>query len=169
VSTSKKSWYLVYVKPRQESVAQTHLVRQGYEIYLPRVRQFVRRAGRRLAQVGPMFPRYLFVHLDPCFDNWAPIRSTVGVVSIVRFGDAAARVPDELISDLRRREDEHGICPLPDTDFQPGVAVKIVEGSFAGYEAIFLARAGRDRVMLLLDLLGKRTRTVVSLDAVEPA
>src|SRR5215210_7146750 len=93
-----KGWYLVYAKPRQESVAQTNLVRQGYETYLPLVRQTVKRQGRRVTVVGPMFPRYLFIRLDTQSDNWAPIRSTLGVVSLVRFGQQAPQVPDALVA-----------------------------------------------------------------------
>ena len=48
-----------------------------------------------------MFPRYLFIQLDRENDNWMPIRSTIGVQNLVQFGGIAARVPDNLISDLR--------------------------------------------------------------------
>ena len=35
-------------------------------------------------------------------------------------------------------------------------------GVFSGLEAIFLAPAGLDRVVILFDLLGKQTRTTVA-------
>jgi len=162
-----KRWYLVYAKPRQESVAQTQLARQGYETYLPRVCQYSKRGGRRIAAIGPMFPRYLFIHLDSRFDNWAPIRSTLGVVSLVRFGQHAAQVPDKLVTLLRGREDEQGIQILPTEEYRPGTRVRIAEGSFAGYEGVLLARGGRERVVLLLEILGKFTRAVVDIGAIE--
>jgi transcriptional antiterminator RfaH len=165
---STKSWYLVYTKPRQESVAQINLVRQGYETYLPLVRQTSRRQGRRVTVVGPMFPRYLFIRLDDQSDNWAPIRSTLGVASLVRFGQHAAHVPDTLVTLLREREDEHGVQVLPTQEYHPGSRVRITEGSLAGYEGVLLAKSGRDRVVLLLEILGKHTRAVVTLDSIEP-
>jgi len=164
-----RSWYLVYCKPRQETVARENLARQGYETYLPFMREARRRQGKRVAAVAPMFPRYLFVHLSNQTDNWAPIRSTLGVVSLIRFGQAAARVPDDLIAALKSREDAQGIQILPVEEYKPGGRVRITQGSFAGYEGIFQASSGRDRVTVLLDVLGRRARTVVDTASIEPA
>lgn len=164
-----KRWYLVYTKPRQEAVAHTNLQRQDYVTYLPLVRQARRRGGRKVSVVGPMFPRYLFVRLDRHTDNWAPIRSTLGVVSIVRFGHVAAAVPDDLIALLRAREDDRGIQVLPADDYKRGARVRITDGGLMGYEAMFVARTSRDRVVVLLQILGKYTRVSVDAAAIEPA
>lgn len=162
-------WYLVYCKPRQETTAHCNLERQGYTAYLPRVRQSRRRGGHRAAIITPMFPRYLFIRLSDETDNWGPIRSTLGVVSLVRFGAQPASVPENLIELLRQREDDDGIQVLPAEEYSPGAKIRITEGGFAGYEAIFLARSGHDRVTVLLELLGRQTRTTVGLDAIEPS
>lgn len=162
-------WYLVYCKPRQETTAQRNLQRQQYVTYLPRVRQARRRAGRQISLITPMFPRYLFINLDRENDNWGPIRSTLGVVSLVRFGSAPAAVPDDLVELLRQREDAEGIQVLPVEQYQRGAKVRITEGGFAGYEGVFLARSGRERVTVLLQVLGRGTRAQVDLGAIEPA
>ena len=164
-----RAWYLVYCKPRQESVARENLLRQGYQTYLPVMRDVRRRQGKRVPLIAPMFPRYLFIHLNRQTDNWAPIRSTLGVVSIVRFGRAAARVPDDLITLLRSREDLQGIQILPAEGYKPGSRVRITQGGFAGYEGIFQVASGRDRVTVLLDVLGRKARTTVDSASIEPA
>lgn len=164
-----RAWYLVYCKPRQESVARENLARQGYETYLPCMRDVRRRQGKRVTLIAPMFPRYLFIHLNRETDNWAPIRSTLGVVSIVRFGRAAARVPDDLLAMLRSREDAQGIQILPAEEYRPGSRVRITQGGFAGYEGIFQAASGRDRVTVLLDVLGRKARATVDSASIEPA
>jgi transcriptional antiterminator RfaH len=163
-----KSWYVVYSKPRQEGVAQTNLVRQGYEVYLPRMRQVRKRQGRRVSVAAPMFPRYLFIHLDTETDNWGPIRSTLGVVSIVRFGQVAVAAPDDLVALLRAREDASGLQVFSPDEFQPGERVRVTDGSLAGYQGVFLARSGRERVVVLLDILGRQTRTSLDAGVVEP-
>lgn len=168
VSTQTKHWYLVYTKPRQEEVAGSNLTRQGFETYLPRMRQRRVRMHRRVLVVEPMFPRYLFIRLDAHQDNWAPIRSTLGVTSLVRFGPYPTPVPEDLVPALRANEDEQGIQNLPPPDFRQGQALRIAEGALAGYEGIFLARSGKDRVVVLLDILGKQARVAVDRDAVEP-
>ncbi len=159
---------MVYCKPRQEAVARVNLARQGYSTYLPVMHAARRRQGKRVIQVAPMFPRYLFIRLNSQTDNWAPIRSTLGVVSVVRFGRTAARVPDNLITALKSREDIQGIQILPVEDYRPGSRVRITQGSFAGYEGIFQAVSGRDRVTVLLDVLGRHARTTVDSDSIEP-
>ncbi len=166
--SAAKDWYLVYTKPRQETVAQANLARQSYETYLPLMHETRRRRGQRTTVISPMFPRYLFIHLDSQSDNWGPIRSTLGVVALVRFGHSAARIPDDLVATLRRREDERGIQLLPTEEYRPGARVRITEGALAGYEGVFLAKTGRDRVILLLEILGKHTRAVVEIETIEP-
>ncbi len=167
--TKTRNWYLVYCKPRQEDVARRNLEQQTFETYLPKVRQPRRRLNRRIMTIEPMFPRYLFVCLDRAHDNWGPIRSTLGVTSLVRFGQYPAPVPDDLITALKQREDEQGIQALPATDWTRGDALRIADGAMAGYEGVFLARSGRDRVVVLLDIMGKQARVRVDRDAVERA
>jgi transcriptional antiterminator RfaH len=162
-----KAWYLVYTKPRQEGVAQANLERQGYPVYLPRVKQRRRRAGRVTDVVEPLFPRYLFIQLSTQTDNWGPIRSTLGVSSLVRFGSDPAVVPEALVAALHARGDETGLQTLELPDFEPGQGVLIQGGPMQGYEGIFLVRTSRDRVTLLLDILGKQVRVSIGPEDVE--
>ncbi len=161
-------WYLVYTKPRQEPLAQQHLQRQGYPTYLPLARHPRRRRGRRTYITEAFFPRYLFIHLDSANDNWAPIRSTIGVSSLVRFGQQPAAVPDDLIAKLRARENPEGLQEIL-VDYRAGDHVRIHDGPMAGYEGIFIARNGEERVILLLDMMGKQARLQVDIDAISLA
>ena len=162
-----EAWYLIYSKPQQERLARENLERQGYQTYLPLIRNRKRRQGRYVAIVEPMFPRYLFVHLSDEHDNWGPIRSTFGVANLVRFGARAARVPGDLILMLREREDDAGVQNLPQPEFKEGDRVRIVEGVMAGYEAIFQARSGRERVLVLLQIADTIARVQVDADDIE--
>ncbi len=162
-----KSWYLVYTKPRQEEIALTNLARQGYGVYLPHVRQARKRQGRRVMVVEPLFPRYLFIYLDTHTDNWGPIRSTLGVASLVRFGQEPARAPDELVDFLKARENGEGLHLWAEQTFEVGHRVRVAEGAFQGYEGILLARTSRERVVVLLDILGRQVRTKITVAQLE--
>jgi hypothetical protein len=90
-----------------------NLRRQGFATLLPRVR------GR--SGFGPLFPRYLFAGYDAEHDP-RPMRSTLGVLYVVHCGDRPARVPPEVISEVRGRMDAHGVvtvdaAPAPDELF----------------------------------------------------
>lgn len=150
---STESWYLVHTKPRQEDLALVNLERQGYMCYLPQIR--IERVRRRRAAVvtEPMFPRYLFVRLDSSDQgkSWSPIRSTLGVSRLVRFGTRAATIDDVLIDWLRLREQAMPTQAL----FQSGDSVIITDGPFAGIEAIYQTEDAEQRALILLEILSK--------------
>jgi transcriptional antiterminator RfaH len=164
-----KAWYLIHSKPRQEYLAQENLERQGYGTYLPVTTVRRRKDGKTVSEVGPMFPRYLFIQLSEKTDNWGPIRSTFGVANLVRFGQIPSKVPNYLISQLKLRENESGICVLPERDYKRGDSVRIAEGPFEGYKAIFQAKNAKNRVLLLLTLIQKVINIELNQEDIEPA
>lgn len=164
-----RQWYLVYSRPRRERVAIQNLERQGYESYLPLIQRHRRRQGRRIIQIEPMFPRYLFIHLDAETDNWSPIRSTKGVSTLVKFGLQPAVVPHHLVEGLKSRDNKDGIQKLLPGDFKPGHRVRIGEGPLMGYEGIFLAKSSQERVTILLNIVNKYRRVSANPAQLESA
>ena len=161
------AWYLVYTKPAREDLAVLHLKRQDYEVYLPKLKVYRRRAGRRRQVIEPLFPRYLFIRLSDQTDNWGPIRSTIGVSGLVRFGMRAARIPGDLVRALRQRESGEGLHELTPKPLAPGQKVRIADGPFTGYEAVFCRPAARDRVALLLRIAEKSLKIELERKYVE--
>jgi transcriptional antiterminator RfaH len=162
-------WYLIHTKPAREEVAEFNLLRQGYQVYYPRLLRPKRHRGNWVDQVAALFPRYLFFGLAPSQDL-GPVRSTVGVANIVRFGNAYAVVPARIVEDLRTRADpETGLHRLQQyTQFEPGSNVRIVAGVFDGLEGVFQRESGDERVVLLLRLLGHDTHVEVPARFVLP-
>jgi transcriptional antiterminator RfaH len=150
-------WYLIHSKASAEASAQLHLERQRYEVYLPRLLQTVQRRGQWRERVVALFPRYLFVRVEDGRQSLSPVRSTVGVADVVRFGFHYASVRDNIISELREREDvKSGLhrlrCAPP---LSRGSRVRIGAGPFGGLEGVFEREAGTERVLVLLKLLGQ--------------
>jgi transcriptional antiterminator RfaH len=166
-----RRWYLIHSKPGAEAEAQLHLQRQQYQTYLPRLVQRLRRRGRVRLQVGPLFPRYLFLRLDEGRQCLTPVRSTCGVASVVRFGAQFATVPDAIVDELRAREDPdsglHSLC-LPGR-LERGTQVRIDGGAFSGLEGVFERAEGADRVVVLLTLLGEQRPVHLSAELVSAA
>jgi transcriptional antiterminator RfaH len=158
-------WYAVCCKPRQEAVAEDNLLRQGFRVYLPRIRIRQRRRGLWLDAVEVLFPRYIFIRVDPLRRSTASVRSTRGVLGLVRFGGQPAVVPDAVMDALLQREDAAtGLHPDKCPPFQAGEPVKLVEGPLAGMEAVFTQQDGGKRVIVLLELLGKANKVSVNRD-----
>jgi transcriptional antiterminator RfaH len=159
---SEQSWYAVHVHPHAEQKAALHLERQGFATYLPRYLKRRRHARRIETVAAPLFPRYLFVGIDLATQRWRAIQSTVGVVGLVRNGDKPVLVPPRIIGALKNREDERGFIALNDNHrFSAGDKVRVVDGVFSDQLGFFENHCDRDRVTLLLDLLGRKVRVVI--------
>ena len=152
------SWYLVHTKPRQEEIALTNLTRQGYECYMPMLKLEKLRQRKKTLIEEPMFPSYLFVRLDTSESgqSWAPIRSTLGVKQLVRFGGQPAKVDDGLVDTLHAREKAQQ--EQPERLFTPGEHVVVLEGPFAGIEAVYQMEDTEQRCMVLLEMLSNPVR-----------
>jgi len=162
-----RHWYLVHTKPQKERVAKENLERQGYPFYLPLARQTRRRKGRWLDVIEPLFPRYLFVRLGAGHDSFRSVRYTTGVQNLVCFSEKPAVVPDSVVNSLMRAADpDTGLHDLNAPVFEPGKAVVIDSGPLAGVQGILLAKTGEDRVIVLLNMLGKENRVAIEHDLV---
>ena len=158
-------WFAVTCKPRQEAVAEENLLRQGFHVYLPRIRIRLRRRGHWIDAVEVLFPRYIFIRIDPQRRSTATVRSTRGAVGMVRFGGQPAVVPDAVMDALKQREDAaSGMHEDQRPLFNAGEAVKLVDGPLAGMEGVFTEQDGDKRVIILLELLGKANKVAVSRD-----
>lgn len=146
-------WYLLCTKTNAEDLAQEQLERQGYESYFPRFIRRVRRFGRYQTTVGPLFPRYIFLRLLLGVQSIAPVKSTKGIVGIVRFGEDYATVPRQIITQLKARANESGLHEIDDS-LKPRDRVRVKEGPFEGLDAVFVRRCGEDRVLVLMNILG---------------
>lgn len=165
-----KRWYAIYTKPRDESRAAEHLQRQGCEVFLPMYMKRRSHARRVETVPAPLFPRYLFVGLDLSMTGWSVIRSTRGVIDIVRNGNEPVAVADAMIAQVRQREDTDGFVVLKrQLNIDRGAKIRIEAGPFAEYEAIFESQRDEDRVIALLSLLGRKVVVDLPIDAITPA
>lgn len=169
MTASAHQWFVVQTQPNSERRATAHLLRQGFEVYLPRYRKRRSHAGRVDMVAAPLFPRYLFVAIDLDAQQWRAIRSTFGVAQLICHGDRPAALAGEIIADLRRREDEGGLVRLDHHTFKPGERVRVVGGAFSDHLGVFETRSDSERVAVLLDLLGRKVRVVMNIDVIEAA
>jgi transcriptional antiterminator RfaH len=163
-------WYVVQTQVNGEVKAAQNLLRQGYEIYLPRYLKRRRHARKVDFAAKPLFPRYMFVAVDMATQRWRSIQSTFGVARLVGNGDAPAIVPEGIVSALRGREDEKGFVRLEARpDFAPGDKVRVLAGAFMDSAGLFNGMAAHDRVSILLDMLGRKVRVLLDADMVAAA
>ena len=162
-------WYVVQTQPHAECKAQEHLRRQGFTTYLPKLRKS-RRHARKTEQVSrPLFPRYMFVLIDHTHQSWHAIRSTFGVANLVGGEKGPLAVRDGIVEALRAQEGADGYFRAAARKFATGAAVRVVDGIFASAIGLFESMSDKDRVSVLLDLLGRRVRVVLEAESIVAA
>jgi transcriptional antiterminator RfaH len=162
-------WYVTETHPRAEQRAFQHLARQGFSAYLPCCHKQRRHARRVEAIRAPLFPGYLFVSMDLARARWRAIRSTLGVRSLVCEGDRPLPVPCGIVEEIQARENAEGLITVDEAPFRPGEELRVTQGPLRDRTGWFQHALERDRVMILLELLGRRVPLAVPFVAVRPA
>jgi len=163
----QRSWFAIRTKPRQEIDARDQLKNQGFDVYLPLVNTRITHARKVSWQPRPFFSGYLFMHLSKEQQQWTTIRSTIGVLASVSFGDFYPPVPDAAINMLQSHHDEQGyilVDKTPEAPFKAGEKVNMLDGSLKGLEGVFVEMRGSDRVLILLDWMHKKMRVETRAD-----
>ena len=157
-----KRWHVIYTRLRSESLALQHLERQGFTAYLPRHRKQRRHARRTDWVTVPLFPRYMFVLIDVAAARWRSIRSTIGVSDIICQGDRPLPMMPGVVEEIIERENEEGlVCAAPNLNLRKGDKVRVERDSLCDQVGLFETMADKDRVIILLNLLGRQVRALV--------
>jgi transcriptional antiterminator RfaH len=172
-----KDWHVIKTVRFKESYVKAQIVETtGAETYLPMVKIPKHRLRTGQAQFEPLFPSYLFACLDLSTHLFV-LRRLHAFQSIVCFDGKPARVDDELIEDLRRRERGRGYINLhsPKHSFHPNQSLRVVDGPFSGQHGLFVRYHSRfgeqdstQRVCILLDILKTSMRLELPIHSVAP-
>ena len=112
----------------------------------------------------PLFPRYIFVQIDLDVQQWKSINGTFGVSRIVSSGEKPMAIKDNVILEIKSRENSDGAVVLKPKFYNKGELLRIVEGSFSDCIGLFEEMADDKRVFLLLDLMGRKVRVKAPIE-----
>ena len=157
-------WACAQLEPQRERLATHCLALGGFEVYCPRLREQVRNRGRKIVRTPPLFPGYAFVLI---VSAWWTARWSPGVRRLVMDGEQPARVPDEVIADIRWRE-RNGLVELPKPrGLMPGMKVRVISGPLHDQIGLLALLKPHERVLVLLQLLGGQQRVELARNAIE--
>ena len=154
-------WHLTFCKPNQEHIAQQNLLRQGFDVYLPQVTKKQVLKEQVVIKAKAMFPRYLFVKARDEEVSLAVIRSTIGVIGLVRFGIEPAVVKPSLIEHLKGVElalNQDGPAEI----FKAGDCIEITDGPFKGLSAKVVKSVNK-RVKVLMEFMSQQHKLNLSV------
>jgi transcriptional antiterminator RfaH len=160
------AWFCLRSQPKHEHIAAGHLRQmEGVEVFNPRIR------FKRSTRLGPamvteaMFPNYLFARF-----NWRESLTRVhyapGVSCVVHFGTKWPTVPDQAILEIRAVLSAEGVHVV-ENEPEVGEEVIMSGGAFHGLQAVITkVMPGKERVMVLMDFLGRQTAIEVGLTSI---
>jgi transcriptional antiterminator RfaH len=161
-------WYLIQFKPNSHRLAERNLHRQGFETFLPMHKITRRKASRFVSDLKPLFPGYMFVNVNSDLAPWRAINSTIGVSRLVSFEGKPKPLPMQLISGLMLRCDVSGTL-LPHKSISVGDTVEMITGPFANFIATVDTIDPEQRIWVLMDFMGQKTRMQVTTDQLQLA
>src|SRR5215472_2664109 len=157
-------WSACRLEPHRENLALHCLSLAGYETYYPRLRDRRIRHGRKVELRPALFPGYCFVLIQL---QWHAARWAPGTLGLIMDGIQPAKVPDPVIEEIRSRERD-GLIDLPKPPpLRRDARVRILRGPFTGHLAIFADMRPRQRVEILLQLLGGEQRVTLAKKDIE--
>lgn len=156
-------WVVVNTHPHRENIAIDNLDRQRFTTYCPFVNKTIKHARRIQDVLRPLFPSYIFVRIDAERQRWRPILSTIGVRSLVSFGEQLSYLDDAFIQSLKTRE-VNGAIARPELPYQIGQKVCIARGPFDGLVATIISMTEKDRLVVLMDILNRPTKIKINAD-----
>ena len=149
MSKNDSAWFLIRTKPTKERWVRERLSQILPEAFLPLLRARVPRWGRLTWSVMPLFPGYVFARFN-LEANYFDVKYVSGVHGLVSAGKDPLVVPRTIIDEIKRRG-VNGTVQIQEKPFGKGEHVRVVEGPFRGFEAIFERYlSSAERVAILL-------------------
>jgi transcription antitermination factor NusG len=160
-----RNWYAVFTVPQNEKSVVKHLDLRAVDSFLPTyeaVRIWKNRQRRKL--VLPLFPNYLFVHIN--LGERTRVLQAPGVLQIVGNGREHIPLPDAEIEFLRSPCLRERIEPY--RELVVGEKVRVKSGVMEGVCGTLVRKGGDARFVLTLELINQHAAVRVNAEDLEP-
>ena len=150
-----QGWYVLLTEPRAEYLAADELARDGFEVFLPRVKVTETRLGHTDT---PLFPGYIFLRCPAEDGRWPLFKKIHRIVKLVSFGEGIPTVPHEVIRELEHRLAEVNEGGGLWRNFRAGDKVKVVSKALELLgEIVEEPKSHRSHTKVLLEFMGRKS------------
>jgi transcription antitermination factor NusG len=161
MTRAHEAWLVVRYKINERLRFESNLLNQNVEFYIPSIFTNTLKGGDQ--KVEALFPGYGFVRLANT--NLQALQNTLGLISIIKFGDQLAIAKHSMITQFKELEYSLKIQPIPAKGLAEDDMVIVTSGPFKGHMSKILATAAKDRATILISLLGsERTLTLSTVN-----
>jgi len=157
-------WYALRTKARKEDIVWQQLRTKDIEHYYPRIR--IHPVNPRARKIKPYFPGYMFLKIDLEEKGLSAFKWMPHTLGLVSFGGEPAPIPDNAIYEIKQRIQEIAEAGGEVFDgLHHGDSIRIHDGPFRGYEAIFDSRLdSQSRVRVLLQFINDQREVPIEMD-----
>ena len=161
-----KEWFILQFKPNSHHQAKKNLTQQGFETFLPLHETTSRNLSRFMNASRPLFPGYMFITFDRAESKWHKINNTYGVSRLITFNSILKSIPATFVENLMKRYDLSGKLQ-PIKKLEKGDQVKVLKGPFADFIATVETYEDDQRILVLMDLMGRKTKIKTAPDTLQ--
>jgi transcriptional antiterminator RfaH len=161
-----KEWFILQFKSNSHHLAKKNLNRQGFEVFLPLHNNTSRKLSRFVNTSKPLFPGYMFIRFDRTKPDWYKINNTYGVSQLITFNSILKSVPTAFVDSLMKRYDLSGKL-IPIDKLKKGDQVTVLTGPFANFIATVEDYEANQRVWILIDLMGRKSKIQTQSDTIQ--
>jgi len=163
--TAESSWYAVFCLPQNEKSVARHLALREVEAFLPTYETVrIWKNRQRIRTVLPLFPTYLFVHINS--RQRCRVMESPGVIHIVGNSRELVPVPDAAIELLRSGVQGRNMEPY--RELLTGKKVRIKSGSMEGVQGVLVRRGNGMRFVLALEMINQYAAIEIDAEDLEP-
>jgi transcription antitermination factor NusG len=160
-----RNWYAVYTLPQHEKSALKQLDVRDIESFLPTYETVrVWKNRQRVKIILPLFPTYLFVHINS--RERMKVLQSPGVLDIVGNSRGSVPLSDAEVEFLRSDFCRQRIQPYH--DFAIGERVRIRRGVMQGLQGTLVRKSNGTRFVLTLELINQHAAIQIDAEDVEP-
>lgn len=163
-----KEWFILQFKSNSHHKAARNLNQQGFETFLPLHDCTSRKSSRFINTTKPLFPGYMFISFDKTELKWHKINNTYGVSRLITFNSILKSIPATFVNNLMKRYDLSGKL-LPIEKLKKGDQVELSKGPFANFVATVETYEDDQRIWVLMDLMGRKSKIQTTLNALKPS
>jgi len=157
-----RNWYAVYTVPQHEKSALKQLDMREIESFLPTYETVrVWKNRQRMKLILPLFPTYLFVHINS--SERAKVLQSPGVLQIVGNSRECVPLPDTEVEFLCSNTCRQRIEPY--RDLVVGERVRIKSGLMQGLQGTLVRKGDNLRFVLTIELINQHA--AVAVDAAD--
>lgn len=171
-------WHVAYVEPRSEQDVHDAVVAElGFPTLLLLEQFFEMRRGRKVKISQPLFPRYLFVQVDPGRQDWQEINGIDGVIDVLMASDDVPGYVSEAAVQRLLYYHQLGVFDRTTrwpTHFQINEMVRVIDGPFYGLNARIVefihklrSASASKRAKVLIKFMGQMTSIDLPVTSLE--